>query len=88
MARPKPIVRLAQEVGDGTLWEVLQADKFYVITYKGEPANIRITQGSMTGNIHLYKKLTYTNLGSANLQARRLNHRFNCQDFTVMEVGN
>ena len=88
MARPKPIIRLAQEVGDGTLWEVLQADKFYVITYKKEPVNIRITKGSMTGNQHIYKKLTYTSLGSANLQCRRLNYRFKCQDFTVMEVGN
>lgn len=88
MARPKPTVRLAQEVGDGTLWEVLQAEKFYVITYKGEPANIRITKGSLSGNIHLYKKLTYTNLAGAQLQCRRLNHRFKCLDFTVMEVGN
>jgi hypothetical protein len=87
MARPKPIVRLAHEVA-GDLWEVLQADKFYVITYKNDPANIRITQGSLTGNIHKYKKLTYTNLGSANLQARRLNYRFKCDDFKVMEVGN
>lgn len=88
MARPKPIVRYAKEIGDGTLWEVLQADKFYVITYKGGPANIRITQGSLTGNIHLYKKLTYTNLASANVQCRKLNYRFDCDDFKVMEVGN
>ena len=87
MARPKPYVRLAQIVGDD-LWEILQADKFYVITYKNDPVNIRITQGTLTGNIHKYKKLTYTNLGSANLQTRRLNHRFMCQDFKVMEVGN
>jgi hypothetical protein len=87
MARPKPIVRLAQEVGDGSLWEVLEADLYYVITYKGDPVNIRITQGSLTGNNHIYKKLTYTSLGSANLQARRLNYRFKCQDFEVMEVG-
>ena len=87
MARPKPIVRRAQEVGDD-LWEVLQADKFYVITYQGEPANIRITQASLSGNKHKYKKLTYTNLAGANLQARRLNYRFKCQDFKVMEVGN
>jgi hypothetical protein len=88
MARPKPKVRLAQEVGDGSLWEVLQAEMYYVITYQGDPVNIRITQGSMTGNNHIYKKLTYTNLGSARLQVNRLNHRFKCSDFEVMEVGN
>ena len=86
MARPKPYVRLAQEVGDD-LWEVLQADKFFVITYTGDPVNIRITQGSLSNNKHKYKKLTYTNLANAELQARRLNYRFKCQDFRVMEVG-
>jgi hypothetical protein len=87
MARPKPEVIKTQEVGDGSTWEILRADKFYVITYKGEPVNIRKTQGSMTGNQHLYKKLTYTNRGNAELQIQRLNHRFNCTDFTLMEVG-
>ena len=87
MARPKPIVRRAQEVGDD-LWEVLQADKFYVITYLGDPVNIRITTGSLSNNKHKYKKLTYTNLAGARLQARRLNYRFKCDDFKVMEVGN
>jgi hypothetical protein len=87
MARPKPTIRLAQEVGDGTLWEVLAADKFYVITYLGDPINVRITTGSLTNNNHIYKKLTYTNQASAELQAQRLNYRFKVSDFTVMEVG-
>lgn len=88
MSRPKPIIKHSIEVGDGSLWEILQADKFYVITYKQEPANIRITRGSLTNNGHIYKKLTYTNLGSAQAQCHRLNYRFKCDDFKVMEVGN
>lgn len=88
MARPSAKVRHSIEVGDGTLWEILQADTYYAITYKSEPISIRITRGSLTGNEHNYKKMTYTNLGSAEAQCRKLNHRFKCEDFRVMMIGN
>lgn len=86
MARPKPEVLLKQEVGDGSTWEILKAEAYFAITYKTEPVGIRITRGSMTGNAHIYKKLTYTNLGNAQAQAARLNHRFKTTDFTVMVI--
>ena len=86
MARPKPEVLLTQEVGDGTTWEILKADAYYAITYKNEPVGIRITRGSMTNNGHIYKKLSYTNLGNAQAQVVRLNHRFNTEDFSVMII--
>lgn len=88
MARPAPKIIHQQEVGDGTTWDILKAQAFYVITYKGEPVSIRITKNTMTGELHLYKKMTYTNIGSANVQVRRLNHRFKCSDFEVMSVTN
>lgn len=88
MARPSAKVRHSIEVGDGTLWEILQADTYYAITYKDEPVSIRITRGSLTGNEHTYKKMTYTNLGSAEAQCRKLNYRFKCEDFKVMMMGN
>lgn len=88
MARPSAKILKTQEVGDGTTWEILEAEKYYAVTYLGNPIGIRITQHSMTANKHIYKKLTYTNLGNAELQVSRLNHRFKCNDFAVMEVGN
>ena len=86
MARPGAEVLLTQEVGDGTTWEVLKAEAYYAITYKSEPIGIRITRGSMTGNAHIYKKMTYTNLGNARAQVFRLNHRFKTDDFNVMVI--
>jgi len=88
MARPKPVVKHSIEVGDGTLWEILQAETYFAITYKDEPISIRITRGSLTGNNHIYKKMTYTNLGSAEAQCKKLNYRFKCNDFKVMMIGN
>lgn len=86
MARPKPEVLHSIEVGDGTTWEILKADAYYAITYDGQPIGIRITQGSMTNNGHLYKKLSYTNLGNAQAQVARLNHRFKTTGFSVMMI--
>jgi len=86
MARPGAEVLLTQEVGDGTTWEILKAEAYYAITYKNEPIGIRITRGSMTGNGHIYKKMTYTNLGNARAQVVRLNHRFKTDDFSVMVI--
>jgi len=88
MARPSAVVKHSIEVGDGSKWEILQAETYFAITYQDEPISIRITKGSMTGNNHIYKKMTYTNLGSAQAQCNKLNHRFKCQDFKVMMIGN
>tara|TARA_R110000868_G_C10404309_1_gene721660 strand:- start:48 stop:314 length:267 start_codon:yes stop_codon:yes gene_type:complete len=86
MARPKPKVLHTMEVGDGTTWEILEAEAYYAITYDGRPIGIRITQGSMTNNGHLYKKMSYTNLGNARAQMARLNHRFKTTGFDVMMI--
>lgn len=84
MSRPKPTILHSESFGDGTTWDILKSDSYYVITYKGQPFGLRLSSP-----IHpefKYKKLTYTNLGSALSQIRRLNHKFKCEDFDVMEV--
>lgn len=86
MARPGPEILLTQEVGDGTTWEILKADAYYAITFDNKPIGIRITKGSLSNNEHLYKKLTYTNLGNAQAQVVRLNHRFKTTGFSVMII--
>lgn len=86
MARPSPTILQIQEVGDST-WEILGAEVYYVITYKNQPASIRVVRPTLTGTNFIYKKMTYTNLGSAKLQVKTLNHRFKCQDFDVMQVS-
>ena len=87
MARPGAEIIESIEVGDGSTWDILRAERYYAITYNQEPISIRITKGSMTGNGFIYKKMTYTNLGSARLQCQRLNHRFNSDKFEVMMIN-
>ena len=87
MSRPKPEILLEQEVGDGTTWQILKAEAYYAITYDGKPIGIRKLVPSMTANTNLYKKLTYTNLGNAQAQVVRLNHRFKTTLFEVMMIG-
>lgn len=87
MARPSQEVIHSIDVGDGTTWEILKAERYYAITYKDEPIGIRIQRPSLSGQGYLYKKMTYTTLGSARAQAVRLNHRFKCADFQVMMIG-
>lgn len=86
MSRPKPNVILTATLGDGSTWDIIQADSQFVITYQGQPCGIRQHVQTMTTQGYKYQKLSYTNLGNALAQVRRLNHKFNCEDFDVMEV--
>jgi len=84
MARPKPEIKHSIELNNGQTWQILQAQRVYVILYQGEPAGLRVIDAF--GNC-IYKKMMYTELGSARRQVRKLNHYFNCEDFTVAQVG-
>ena len=85
MARPSAEILGQQQVGDN-IWQILKADAYFVITYKGDPINLRVVSYNLDGEQYKYKKLTYTNLGNALAQARLLNHRFHCEDFDVVAV--
>lgn len=85
MARPSPEIIEEQLVGESR-WQILKADSYFVITYKDRPINLRVVSYNMQGETVKYKKLTYTNQGNADAQARTLNYRFKCQDFAVMQV--
>jgi len=86
MARPKPQILKQIELGDGSTWDVLQAELQYTITYKGLPCGIRQHYQTLNYQGFKYQKLSYTNLGNARAQVRRLNHKFQCQDFDVKQV--
>lgn len=86
MSRPEPTVIHEVELGTGARWQILAADAYYVITYRGQPINLRVVNYTLTGPEFKYKKLTYTNLGNALAQVRTLNHRFDCEDFDVLQV--
>lgn len=86
MARPKPNILLTHQRGDGSVWDITEADAQYVITYQGKSCGVRQHVQTMTTQGYKYQKLSYTNLGNALAQMRRLNHKFGCNDFDVMEV--
>ena len=87
MSRPKPQVIKSIQVGDGTVWDITVADAQYVITYQGQPCGVRQHVHTLTHQGFKYQKLSYTGLGQALAQVKRLNHRFKCEDFDVMEVA-
>jgi hypothetical protein len=87
MARPKPTILLTKELSDSTIWDIMSAESYYVVTYKNRPCGVRQHVNTMTTQGFKYQKLSYTNLGNALAQVRRLNHKFNCEDFDVMEVS-
>jgi len=86
MARPEPKILTSIELGDGSTWDVTQAESQYIITYKNKPCGVRHHYQSLSSNCIKYQKLSYTNLGNAQAQVKRLNHKFNCEDFDVVQV--
>jgi hypothetical protein len=87
MARPKPNILHSVELDDGSTWDILEADAFYVITYQGQVCGIRQHNLMLANTGFRYKKLSYPNHGNALAQARRLNAKFNCTDFDVKKVS-
>lgn len=86
MSRPEPTIILSQtDPATGENWQVLAAEHSYIITYKGQPINLRTEQTLLGWNQRKYKKTGYSNLGTCLAQVRRLNEIFNCEDFGYAE---
>lgn len=84
MSRPAPLILAEAALANGQLWQITAAETIYIVTYQGRPVGLRVIEGF---DSHFkYKKMSYTNLGSARRQARFLNHRFNCEDFSVVRM--
>ena len=86
MARPSPNILKTHELKDGSTWDITQADSQYVVTYQGRPCGVRQHIHTLNHQGFKYQKLSYTNLGNALAQVKRLNDKFNTTDFDVMEV--
>jgi hypothetical protein len=85
MPRPEPEVILRTQHGD-VIWEITRAERTYVITYMDEPIGIR-SEAIVLGNLRRkYRKIAYSNEGSAIRQVRYLNERFDTEDFGYREV--
>lgn len=87
MARPEPIILDRAEDEKGVVWEITQAETTYIILYKKRPIGIRSITPILGGIAKKYYKMTYLHEGSARAAVRRLNKRFNCDDFSYTEYG-
>jgi len=86
MSRPKPKITNTIELPDGSVWDITSAESCYVITYRDQVCGIRQHVNTLTKQGFKYQKLSYTNLGNALAQVRRLNTKFQCEDFDVKPV--
>ena len=66
-----------------TVHAILKSPALFVIHYKGQLMRYR-TEDVMFG--FKYKNLAFSYIGYANLQADKLNKRFNTNDFTVVQL--
>lgn len=86
MARPqKPILASAEH--DGALWEIVEADNYWIITYQGRAVNVKSTSWALNYHLKKYKKMAYPTEKSAANQAERFNEIFQTTDFSYKQVG-
>ncbi len=86
MARPEPKILIEQEQDNGDVWQILEANATYVITYKGQPMNLRVVMHGLGVSKFKYKRVSYSELGTAIAQVRRYNKNFNTTDFDYIKV--
>ena len=81
MARPAPKILKQVDVKEVT-WQILEADKAYIVLYKGRPTAIRAVIPGLGKYKLKYYKMTYTNLSSVKNAVNRLNKKFNTTEFS------
>lgn len=87
MARPKPEL-LLESVDRKTYRseQVLKADALYAVYYCGAPFNLRSQSQVVSYPGPKYRKTCFPNVGAARNLARRLNKKFNTDQFTVVRL--
>lgn len=85
MSRPKPTVLL--EIVDKQTYktdQVLASEGIWSVFYKGQPINLKSSNMLISYPGPKYKKVSFSNPGHAINLAKKLNKRFNTEDFTVV----
>lgn len=85
MARPSARI-IEQLTHNDITSELLEVKGVWGITYKQQLFNHRFYETGIRGIYSNYGKTFYTNKGSAQAQARNLNNKFNCTDFSVKQI--
>ena len=87
MSRPKPNILL--EYTNGTTYkceQVLDAEAIWAVFYKNKPFNLKSSNALTSYPGPKYKKTSFSNPGHAFNLAKKLNHMFKTEDFTVVKL--
>ena len=84
--RPSPKIILENELDNGQIWQILDCEEVYVILYKNQPVSLRVLRPSLSLDNKSYKRMSYTELGTAIAQCKRYNEKFNCTDFHYVKM--
>jgi len=87
MSRPKPTV-LVEYIDKKTYKseQVLKAEAIWAVFYKDEAFNLKSSNMLTNYPGPKYKKVSFSNPGHAHNLAKKLNHMFNCNDFSVVKL--
>ena len=86
MSRPQRKI-LASADWENAVWEVVEADNYWIITYQGRPVNVKTTAWSIGYPHKKYKKMAYPTESSARNQAVRFNQIFQTDEFSYQRIG-
>lgn len=79
MSRPKPNVIL-EHLNGPQKEQIIACEGIWAVLYQGQPINYRSVANFQMPK---YRKTAFSNPGHANNLARKLNRKFNTNDFTV-----
>ena len=85
MSRPKPSVLL--EIVEKETYkteQVLASDGIWSVFYQGRPINLKTSNMLNSYPGPKYKKVSFSNPGHAINLSKKLNKKFNTEDFTVV----
>lgn len=87
MSRPKPSI-LIQKTDSKTFRtdQILDTGAVWAVFYKGKPFSLRSVNLTSNYPAPVYKKVTFSTAGHAHSLAKRLNERFECNDFEVYSL--
>jgi hypothetical protein len=85
MSRPKPEV-LIEKVDKATYKseQILASEGIWSVYYQGRPINLKSHNILISYPGPKYKKVSFSNSGHAINLAKKLNKKFNCEDFSVV----
>lgn len=88
MARPKPTVLLESvNPKNYKAEQILEAEAIYAVFYQGKPINLRTLNHLISYPGPKYRKVSFSNSGSAFNLSEKLNKMFNTEDFSVYKLS-